>query len=641
MVKITLVNMPFADWDRPSFALSQLSALTRREFGDRVELSVHYLNLDFAEYLGSDLYGQIAGNVQHLLTGVGEWMFRELAFPDAAGEDHRYLHRYYGGRQWDTFRQRVTEAREGLPSFFGSLIDRYGLNEADVLGCTSMFAQNVASIALARLVKARRPDVLTVLGGANCEAPMGAVIARNVDAVDAVFSGPALHSFPAFVSRLLDGDADRIHDIPGIVTRKNCTDPRFNTAIGPDRDIDDLILPDYTAFLDAFSARHPDHGTDQDASPVLMFETSRGCWWGQRSHCTFCGLNGLGMGYRAMAPEQALKQFEWLFSQSPRCREFVCTDNILPKNYSREVLPKISTPKGASIFYAVKLPLSNHEMEVMAEAGVTEIQPGVEALSTVSLKLMAKGTTAFLAVQFLKNCVRYGISPNWNLLMGFPGEPEAVYRKYVEDIPGLVHLPPPSGAHMVRFDRYSPYHKDSSRFGLDLRAVDFYRLVYPFDEEEIEQLAYFFTDRSMSRYLTGAINWVEPINELITPWRASWSSASAESKAQLLTYRAADGTPRLLDTRRGDREDIELDEPLHALLRRLESPAAESELLADPAWPEAAAQIAFLREHRLLFEEDGQVLSLVVHGEPRRRTIIHIGEAEPADRRPSHSGTAG
>ena len=59
---------------------------------------------------------------------------------------------------------------------------------------------------------------------------------------------------------------------------------------------------DYESFLDDLSRNFPD-GSIQ---PSLTFETSRGCWWGERSHCTFCGLNGGTMMYRAMAPEQAL-----------------------------------------------------------------------------------------------------------------------------------------------------------------------------------------------------------------------------------------------------------------------------------------------------------------------------------------------
>jgi hypothetical protein len=39
---------------------------------------------------------------------------------------------------------------------------------------------------------------VTVLGGANCEVPMGRVLAKNLSPIDFVFSGPALHSFPDF-----------------------------------------------------------------------------------------------------------------------------------------------------------------------------------------------------------------------------------------------------------------------------------------------------------------------------------------------------------------------------------------------------------------------------------------------------------
>ena len=31
--------------------------------------------------------------------------------------------------------------------------------------------------------------------------------------------------------------------------------------------------------------------------PSVFVETSRGCWWGERMHCTFCGLNGATMAY--------------------------------------------------------------------------------------------------------------------------------------------------------------------------------------------------------------------------------------------------------------------------------------------------------------------------------------------------------
>ena len=66
------------------------------------------------------------------------------------------------------------------------MIDKYRLAEADLVGFTSMFTQNVASFALARLLKESRPEIVIAMGGANCESPMGEEIARHVPAVDYV-----------------------------------------------------------------------------------------------------------------------------------------------------------------------------------------------------------------------------------------------------------------------------------------------------------------------------------------------------------------------------------------------------------------------------------------------------------------------
>lgn len=32
---------------------------------------------------------------------------------------------------------------------------------------------------------------------------------------------------------------------------------------------------------------------------MLLYEASLGCWWGEKHHCTFCGLNGTTMKFRA------------------------------------------------------------------------------------------------------------------------------------------------------------------------------------------------------------------------------------------------------------------------------------------------------------------------------------------------------
>ena len=611
-LRIAFVNMPFADWNRPSLALSQLASMIHRDFKGEVATDIFYINQDMATLLGAQNYESITGLAHHVNTGVGDWLFRQIAFPETSDNSDEYFQRFYPGLSWAPHREQIQHVRSQLPQFCEELIDRYRLAEADIVGFTSMFAQTVPCIALARLIKERNPKAITVIGGANCEAPMGAVIAELVPAVDFIFSGPALETFPSLVRCVLDGEPQAADAIPGIVSRRNCQDANVRTALGREHSIDDVCLPDYDSFTRALDD-HADLERGGTIKPLLPFETSRGCWWGQRSHCTFCGLNGQSMAYRSMSPELAIEQFTWLFGLADRYQGLTCTDNIMPRNYPVKVFEQLDPPPGVSIFYEVKVPLSRRDMKRMTAAGVTIVQPGIESLATSTLKLMAKGTTSFQNLQFLKNCVELGITPNWNLLIGFPREDSAVYEGYARNIPRLTHLPPPSGAFMVRFDRFSPYYNRRLEFDLDLHPMDNYPLTYPFGPEALSQLAYFFADHNIAPYTLNAVRWHAPLTKLIDEWKATWQ----EAKPYELRLEGSETTGWLIrDSRSGKSVVHQADEAMISLIRRLNSPGQQEQIAADWAGGpgDLASRLGWLREHAMLFEEDGKMLSLVLSG---------------------------
>jgi magnesium-protoporphyrin IX monomethyl ester (oxidative) cyclase len=478
-----------------------------------------------------------------------------------------------------------------------------------------MFSQNVPNMAMARLIKERNPEVITVMGGANCEAPMGAVLAENIPALDFIFSGPALRTFPEFVQCVLDGKPELADNIPGIISRKNANVARFRNAIGQERDINDYVRPAYESFIDKFTRCQAALGEGSgtaEPKPILYFETSRGCWWGERSHCTFCGLNGLDMGYRSLSPEKAIEQFEWLFSFAPWCRDFAAVDNILPRSYLREVFPNLRPPPGASLFYEVKVPIADRDFRQMAQAGVHDVQPGIEALATSTLKLMGKGTTSFLNLQFLQKCLMYGVHPDWNLLLGFPGEDPEVYRKYVADLPSLIHLPPPEAPYLVRFDRYSPYFTKRLEYGLDLQPLDFYRLVYPpVPTAQLHDLAYFFADENLSPYQVQSIESLDELTRLVAAWRAAWEGDTPPRLA--LTGDTTTGDLAVLDTRFGPSRPRPVGPDAIAMLRRLASPVRPDKLASDFGVPadRVRALLAEFADRKWLFTEGDMILSLV------------------------------
>jgi ribosomal peptide maturation radical SAM protein 1 len=609
MYKIALINMPFADLAMPSIALTQLRAVVEQRFKDQVSIDIYYLNHDFARYLGLELYDRITHSADSQNAGLGDWFFRQTAFPELANNAGVYLSRYFPfhTEEMNKLKSGLLEKRRGLDQFLDSLIAAYRFDQVQLVGFTSMFQQSAAAFSMARRLKECESKPIVVMGGANCESPMGQVIVKEMTPVDYVFSGPGLKSFPDFVQHCLNGEPGRASAIKGVFTKRNYIFQSGADAIGEELSIDVPVELDYRQFLYNLTQNFPEGEVD----PILLFETSRGCWWGERAHCTFCGLNGVSMAYRAMSPDRALKQFESLFEFAPQVSRMDAVDNILPKSYFKEVLPHIKTPENVSLFYEVKADLSESDVQTLANARVRIIQPGIESLATSTLKLMKKGTSAFRNLALLKFCATYGIEPLWNLLIGFPGEGADVYRKYIDDLPLLTHLYPPSGVYPVRFDRYSPYFMKAKEYGLDLHPLDYYSLIYPFPAEALNDLAYYFADVNIgAEYAQTVSQWIGKIREKIDCWHEVWKSH--DDHPVLLLYKHGD-QHMIRDSRSGELKEY----PITAVSARILNLMADTKRIGDVnkeftngSSIDAAKEIAVLREKRLLFEEDNRFMSL-------------------------------
>lgn len=635
MHKIFLINMPFANLTFPSIGLTQLRTVTEEAFGAEVSVEILYLNQDFAHYLGG-MKGsrRIIDSPSAHTTGIGDWFFRRSAFPDLPDNKDAYFRRYYPRRDERTqdFLRFVEEKREGLDQFLDSQIDKYGMADAFLVGFTSMFSQNVACLAMAKRLKNRNPKIITAMGGANCEAPMGKEIVKYVAQIDYVFSGPSLINFPKFLRYCIDGEFDKVHHINGVFTKQNSRPQLPLVSIngscgtirefGDELDINRKIGLDYDSFLKAYANNFP-----KAPRPTLTFETSRGCWWGQRAHCTFCGLNGASMAYRSMRPELAVEQFGSLFQYAPRIQRFECVDNILDKSYLKEVLPKIETPENALIFYEVKADLHEEDVQVLARARVKEIQPGIESLATTTLKLMKKGTTAFQNLELLKNCVTYDIRPAWNLLVGFPGEGHEVYEKYIHDLPLLAHISPPTGVHAVRFDRFSPYFNKADAYGLKLSPMEFYSYIYPFEKEALTDLAYYFTDTNLAaEYMTTMIRYIDRLRTQHEAWRARWNGVAPAERPQL-GFEQNNGTTVVYDSRFEKPVEHRLSDVAIEILKatsRRQTLGSLAEALPHRAGVDFEKEVAELDQRGLLFHEGLRFMSLVLPQTVREGTVIYV-----------------
>ena len=681
MYRIALINMPFANLNMPSLALTQLKAVVDASFSKEVSVEIIYLNQEFAHYLGVEPYENVAKQVEHYETGLADWFFRQVAFPEAPDNTESYLRRYYPAQstQAQMFKNYVQQKRQGLDAFLGKLITKHQLTQANLVGFTSMFSQNVPCFAMARKIKSWNSRVITAMGGANCESPMGQEIIKNVPCIDFVFSGPALQSFPAAIGHLVDNEPEKCHSIDGVFTKRNTGRPKPRPslrvapanevvsataqaqlinitkaatltatvtksscdtsgegagngngagnghgngngngaskigALGSELELDYNVQLSYGEFLNTLDRNFP----HKKISPILLFETSRGCWWGAKAHCTFCGLNGVSMNYRAMSSDKAIQQFEALFKYAPRCTRYWCVDNILAKNYISEVFPYLNPPADASIFYEVKADLSEEDVKVLAQKRVNLIQPGVESINTSTLKLMKKGTSAFQNLILLKNCAMHNVFPVWNLLVGFPREGEEVYKKYVDDIPLLTHLPPPNGAAVVQFHRYSPYFTKAQEYGLELQPLEYYGFIYPFSKESIENIAYYFEDTKFeAEYRIAITSWIAKIQKSTTYWRSRYNHSAVPAR---LYFKQSEGQTVVYDSRSGQVVEHKISEVGLEVLRACNKANRIAQLKAQLGHlPDfnAEKEVAYLQERGLLFQEHERLLNLVLPQQP-------------------------
>jgi ribosomal peptide maturation radical SAM protein 1 len=497
---VALVLMPYADIARPSIALSTLKACLS-EAG--IASSITYANLRFSEKVGCDM-----PEAPYLARLMGEWIFSAAAFPEhpglAAAEALarcRQQHSFMPATEFSD--PRFLEALEMLRTYATCFVDEVAhsvlATRPRIVGCSSTFEQHCASLALLRRVHELDPSVITMLGGANCEADMGWATIRCFPWLDVVVSGEADELFAPLVELLLANGrgVPTVLLPPGVLTREHVRRGAYGAGAAPVpravvENVNVSPVPDYSDFTAALAASPLRH----EVRAGLLVEFSRGCWWGQKHHCTFCGLNGGGMHFRAKEWERALEELDTLSAQTG-VDGFMVVDNILDLSYLRTLLPELAE-RGAPyrLFFETKANLKREQVALLAKAGVTWIQPGIEAFHDDLLKLMDKGTTAIINVQLLKYCREFGIYTTWNLLFGFPGENDAWHAEVALWLPLVFHLQPPKCIGRILYDRFSLYHQSPEKYSLQLAPSPSYAAVYPLSPDDLNELAYFFADQS-------------------------------------------------------------------------------------------------------------------------------------------------
>ncbi|MCZ1006022.1 RiPP maturation radical SAM C-methyltransferase [Streptomyces lydicus] len=555
-LRIALVNMPWARIHAPSIQCGLLQSIARRAGH---ECDSHYLNIEFASFFGSKAYDAIANIASERLHLMGERLFSYVAFGEVTTDD-QYFGEYPEVKSiWDELTGKglddLTEMRRRtLPDWIAACAAKPVWGEYDVIGFTSTFMQNTASLALGKMIKKFHPGVTLVYGGANFDGDMGVEYAKKLPWLDYVVAGEGDIVFPALLNNIADGTDT---PLPGVLRYAATHLPPAADAERP-QVLDQLPTPDYRDYftwLERF-----DRTRLLGRAPVqLPVEFSRGCWWGQKHHCTFCGLNALGMAYRSKSGSRAFTELTALLRDYPVVHVDT-VDNILDMGYFSSLCAQLAEAHwDVNLFFEAKANLTREQLATLSRAGILRIQPGIESLSTHVLKLMRKGASKLINIRFLKWAAYYKIDVSWNILAGFPGETEEDYAEQLRLLPLLHHLQPPGGCGRIWLERFSPYFTDPSFPISEVRPRASYGHVYP-DSLDHEKIAYFF-DYEVSG--TCSHETVAALNAAVSVWQTRFSEARPS-----LVYQRLPGKLTLIDRR--------TDQPKRAVLAGWKAEAYES-----------------------------------------------------------------
>jgi ribosomal peptide maturation radical SAM protein 1 len=595
-----LVCMPWQSLGMPSLAMALVAGILESA-APGIEVTEHFLNIEWAEFLERRSGGQITpGHVQAIADngiefGLGDWVFSGALYGDPGFHKKEML-------QFAADRGATVGKAAGMRALAGEFTEMVAAHLVAagpaIVGFTSTFMQNVPSLAVAARVKSLAPGTVIVFGGANCDGPMGAALHRNHPFIDYVVRGEAEMVLPELACRLLEGSAD-MTGLDGVCWWRG-GESVANLQIKPLVPAERFAAPDYGAWYERLDSSP----ISSQVTPFLVVEGSRGCWWGAKHHCTFCGLNDATIAHRSKPADRVLQEIMRLAAEY-RVLDFITADNIMAPEYYGTLLNELAAADfDLRIHFELKANVTEEQIAALAAAGLVMVQFGIESFSTRVLRLMRKGLTGAAAVRVLRDALDHGVTVGWNYLYGFPGEHDEDYLHVIGQMPALTHLQPCLHGEAVRIEltRFSPLFEDPGLGFRDRSPAGFYRHAYDLPERELQDLAYYWDTPDAG--ITGDTE--ERLNKAIAGWTRDFPVSS-------LHMAADNGSAVFLADRRAgwQHRDIELtgwQRAAYLALRRPRSRASLQKALA--AAGEAAAGedlgpwLTCMVEQGLVFRDD-------------------------------------
>jgi ribosomal peptide maturation radical SAM protein 1 len=543
MKKILLIAMPWQKVSSPSVALGTLKSILNNA---GISCDCAYFNINLCQKIGHDIYLKVSEFSDGRFLD-GERLFSPFVFSKNEANP-RPRKRYWLYALPDETKNKLLsqkefeDAHQVIPGFLEECMNEIRWDDYDIIGFSTVLEQNLSSLALARRIKEKDPSKIIIFGGANCDGEMGYALHKNFKWIDYTVVGEADNNIVPLIQAIRE--RGNISGIPGITYRDSTGNIKFTGFNQPVTDLDSIPIPDYDDYFKKMESALPD-------MPICnFFEASRGCWWGQKHPCTFCGLNRMGHNFRSKSPRRVLKEIVKL-SARYKTVDFRAIDNILPYQYMNDMndlfplMKRLQKRYNFTISFEVKANLKKEQIKLLKEAGIKRMQPGIESLNDHILQLIGKGAPGIKQIQTLKWMMEFDIYIHYNILFGFPGEAVEDFEDMCNTISFITHIVPPNYCTLFQLQRFSSYFNNPEKYGIkNIRPFISYGGIYPFDQETVFNLAYMFDfdcDRPEEHRLEEAR---QACIKKVEQWKKTWEPG-------LLIYKKGPGFSVIHDRREG------------------------------------------------------------------------------------------
>lgn len=635
--QVLLISLPWTNIIEPSLGLALLKSILQN---NGYKTRVLHLNVFMLEFFKATSYEALSvvyalndflfsAIIDSKITTVQMRLLRNKAdeLYQAGAFDHDEI-----GSLDDVIEKLVEFRNVVIPVWLDKWADEIAQSDATLIGFTCMFDQTIASAALAKCVRAKSPEKMLVMGGYAVRSPTGEMIMKSFPWIDAICFGEGEQTIIE-LARASAGLIPLSH-VQGIFIRNEIGEI-VSTPTPLKADLNSNPVPNFDDFFEDTKRLSRELLVDLTPASIPM-ENSRGCWWGAKHHCTFCGIHDDDLAYRHRAAEKVLETLRQL-REKYGFNSFRFSDYILPNDFYKTLLPVLAKEEPKFMLSCeMKANVTEDQFKSLADAGFHEVQPGIESFNSNVLRKMDKGVSAIQNIFTLKLGRKYGITILYNILYGFPDDELQEYLQMEELLPKINHFDPPVSCVPVQVTRYAPLQTNPKRFGI-APAVHgpSYELIFSKDFIESSGFNYddfcYYYERSWENSL-----YLQQTYDRIYNIVKAWGIPKNDLIARL--YREQNTHDRGLiirDSRFGDDNTVRLDYLAKDILDLCDRPigvsTAKEIFLSRYSSTSIDDMILQLTDLKLVVTEEERMISLVLPEKPVNDTNHRYGFQVPEE----------